>query len=169
MKQYTMTANMIDALTAANLTKRWEKAGMTRLYIDLGAADEMYFDRDDTEHGRLPLNRRERDNAKVWIDLADNTISCKGCDDDVVECIVELAGLLAAPEEDEQEEDNDEPHIWYAVLIDADDTDWGVGSHDIDEAMDMVRTLRADGHSDAYIAEIEEGDDPICCGEIRDI
>lgn len=57
---------------------------------------------------------------------------------------------------------------WYAVLTDNDDTDWGDGSYDLDEAIVRCAVLRDAGHDGAYIAVIAEGDDPICVDEIRD-
>lgn len=57
---------------------------------------------------------------------------------------------------------------WYAVLSDSEDTDWGTGSYSYKEAVDMVQSLRTQGHSDAHIAEIEMGVDPICVNEIFD-
>lgn len=59
---------------------------------------------------------------------------------------------------------------WYAVQRDSKD-DWGTGSYDRDEAMEMFRKTRED-HPDALIAVIDEGDDPphtaICIEEIRE-
>lgn len=59
-----------------------------------------------------------------------------------------------------------EQKLWYAVLVDADDNDWGYGSEDLDEAKQLVMD-RLDIYPDAYIAVIQEGDDPICVGEIH--
>lgn len=53
---------------------------------------------------------------------------------------------------------------WYAVMKDNDDTDWGFGSFDLDEAMDMVKPYIVDG---GYIAVIDDGNDPVCINEIR--
>lgn len=53
--------------------------------------------------------------------------------------------------------------FWYAVMKDNEDTDWGYGSHDLDEAREMLK-----GYPDGYIAVIEEGNDPICVEEIRE-
>lgn len=53
---------------------------------------------------------------------------------------------------------------WYAVMKDNDDTDWGFGSFDLDEAMDMVKPYIVDG---GYIAVIDDGNDPVCIDEIR--
>ena len=58
--------------------------------------------------------------------------------------------------------------VWYAVMRDRDDDDWGTGSRDYDEAVRMAQALRDDGYSDAYIAVIDDGDDPICTDEITD-
>lgn len=52
--------------------------------------------------------------------------------------------------------------IWYAVMRDREDDDWGTGSYDIDEAKQMCKGFGPD----AYIAVIEEGVDPVCIEEI---
>lgn len=60
-------------------------------------------------------------------------------------------------------------NTWYAVMKDNEDNDWGTGSHDLSEAVDMVRKYRANGYTDAYIAVIDEENDPVCVEEIHDI
>ena len=55
--------------------------------------------------------------------------------------------------------------MWYAVMMDREDSDWGYGSHDLDEAKAMCKAQKAD-HPAAYIAVIEEGEDPVCVDEI---
>ena len=57
-----------------------------------------------------------------------------------------------------------ENKLWYAVMRDNDDNDWGSGSYDYDEAVEMVQKYIPDG---GYIAVIEEGNDPICVEAIR--
>ena len=57
-----------------------------------------------------------------------------------------------------------ENKLWYAVMRDNDDNDWGSGSYDYDEAVEMVQKYIPDG---GYIAVIEEGNDPIRVEEIR--
>ena len=57
-----------------------------------------------------------------------------------------------------------ENKLWYAGMRDNDDNDWGSGSYDYDEAVEMVQKYIPDG---GYIAVIEEGNDPICVEEIR--
>lgn len=57
--------------------------------------------------------------------------------------------------------------IWYAVLEDNEDNDWGYGSHDLDEAKKMVEAFKTMGYNKAYIAVIDETADPICIEEIR--
>lgn len=52
--------------------------------------------------------------------------------------------------------------IWYAVLRDAEDNDWGYGSFDLDEARKMAKKYPA-----GRIAVIDDGDDPICIEEIE--
>ena len=51
---------------------------------------------------------------------------------------------------------------WYAVLKDREDNDWGTGSYNLEEAKQMCEDLG----EEAYIAVIEEGEDPICIEEI---
>lgn len=59
---------------------------------------------------------------------------------------------------------------WYAVMIDREDTDWGTGSYDLAEALDMARSYRASGDEEAYVAVIEESEyDAVCIDEIHDI
>ncbi len=47
---------------------------------------------------------------------------------------------------------------WYAVERDADDNDWGTGSHDYGTAVEIAKKYGPK----AQIAVIEEGPDPIC-------
>lgn len=56
---------------------------------------------------------------------------------------------------------------WYAIMTDNEDNDWGTGSYNLDEAKEKVAHLHAIGYPDAYIAIIEEGNNPICVEEIR--
>ncbi len=53
-------------------------------------------------------------------------------------------------------------NLWYAVEMDAEDNDWGTGSYDYAEAVEMARRMGPD----AQIAVIEMGSDPICVGLI---
>lgn len=57
--------------------------------------------------------------------------------------------------------------LWYAAMLDLTDSDWGYGSHDLTEAEKLVQGLQRDGHPEAYIAIIAEGDNPVCIGEIH--
>ena len=52
---------------------------------------------------------------------------------------------------------------WYAVMRDREDDDWGYGSYDIDEAKRMCLDQES---PEAYIAVIEEGENPVCVDEI---
>ena len=61
-----------------------------------------------------------------------------------------------------------EEKIWYAVLRDSDDNDWGTGSFDLQEAKRIARVQREIGHSDAYIAVIDDIH-KVCIDEIHDI
>lgn len=60
-----------------------------------------------------------------------------------------------------------EKKIWYAILMDREDSDWGTGSHDYDEAIAMAQDMR-EIYPDAYIAVIDDGDDPTCIDEITE-
>ena len=57
--------------------------------------------------------------------------------------------------------------IWYAVMMDAYDDDWGKGSFDMDVAIEMVRS-NLDLYPDGYIAVIND-ETGVCIDEIRDI
>lgn len=61
-----------------------------------------------------------------------------------------------------------ENKTWYAVLKNNEDNDWGYGSANYDEAVEMAKKFQALGYEDAYIAVIADGDDPICTDEIRE-
>ena len=52
------------------------------------------------------------------------------------------------------EQERTEPKKWYAVLEDADDTDWGCGSYELGEARYMLYEM---GFKDGRIAVIENG------------
>lgn len=55
--------------------------------------------------------------------------------------------------------------IWYAVMKDHDDDDWGYGSYDYEEAKQMLMDLES---PDACIAVIDNtDDDPMCIREIE--
>ena len=54
--------------------------------------------------------------------------------------------------------------IWYAAMRNKEDNDWGFGSFNLEEAKKMVLNFE---EPDAYIAVIDDGDDPICIGEIH--
>lgn len=56
-----------------------------------------------------------------------------------------------------------EKKLWYAVMRDREDDDWGYGSYDIEEAKQM---LTEEESGEAYIAVIEEGENPVCVDEI---
>lgn len=60
-------------------------------------------------------------------------------------------------------------NIWYAVMSDREDSDWGTGSYSLAIAKDMARSYRAAGDTEAYIAVIEEGDDPVAIDEITEL
>lgn len=57
--------------------------------------------------------------------------------------------------------------VWYAVMMDNEDTDHGTGSFVKREAIKMAKKYRKNGYKDAYIAVIIQEDD-FCIDEIRD-
>lgn len=70
--------------------------------------------------------------------------------------------------------------LWYAVMRDREDNDWGYGSYDLDEAKAMARKMRDNGNEDAYIDIVNDGYyddddgefvecDPISVGVITDL
>ena len=66
------------------------------------------------------------------------------------------------------EETAEEPRkLWYAIMMDDDDTDWGTGCDNLEDAIARVKDLRADTYPDAYIAVIDDTGDPVCIDEIR--
>ncbi len=54
--------------------------------------------------------------------------------------------------------------LWYAVLRDREDNDWGYGSRERTKAEKMAMDMES---AEAYIAVIEDGDVPICVEEIQ--
>ena len=55
--------------------------------------------------------------------------------------------------------------LWYAVMQDAEDNDWGYGSENI-----IVAKAKAQNCGDeAYIVVIENGKDPVAVDEIHDL
>lgn len=57
--------------------------------------------------------------------------------------------------------------LWYAVMMDRDDTDWGFGSEDREVAIKMRDDWRKDIYPEAYIAVIDEDTD-VCVEELVD-
>ena len=176
-----MTTKMMETLKNAGIANEWHKGDMHRLYIDLTKASELYFDNNESfQHGNLALNRYERNNGKLWVEIESGEIRTKSISDaeEVISQIMELVAFLMPEEKTEEEketeeteEDTEEPRVWYAVMRDRDDNDWGTGSFDLEEA--KAEVLQMDS-PDAYIAVIDgqydkDGNattDPICVDEI---
>lgn len=61
--------------------------------------------------------------------------------------------------------------IWYAVMRDNNDNDWGYGSHNKREAAKMVRKMRRDGYPEAFIEIVEIADEynSLSIGRIHDV
>lgn len=60
-----------------------------------------------------------------------------------------------------------EKKLWYAVMIDNEDTDHGYGCFDKKIAIRTAKQMRSLGYSDGYVAVVDPEDD-FCIGEIRD-
>ncbi len=68
-----------------------------------------------------------------------------------------------------------EKKLWYACMMDREDSDWGTGSFDLDEAIKTVKSWKKEDRPEAYIAVIDadydddgfETTDPICVEEIE--
>lgn len=83
---------------------------------------------------------------------------------DAKRCRIEIRAYLydnGGPNEDCWDCDTVDWSTWYAVMIDEDDSDWGYGSYDLDEAKDMAKEYK-----DSYIAVINVETDT-CIEEIR--
>lgn len=177
----------IDYKALTKIGREWHKADMHRFYIDLYAASEFYRNNNENlEWGDIPCNRREKDGGKVWIDMETGEISTKGIRDGegMVNALCELIAIICPEETETQEEvetqeeteaqetcENEQPinAIWYAVMVDRDDSDWGTGSFDLAEATKRVLRYRAEGNVDAYIAVIDDSTDaPFCIDEIHE-
>lgn len=179
-----MTAKMMEALKNAGIAKEWHKGDMHRLYIEVSAADDLYYANSDSlQHGRLCVNRYERNNGKIWVDMETGEINTKNISsiDDVISQIMELVAYMMPAEENKaeeneeaaektgrkEEENMESKKVWYAVMKDNEDTDHGYGSHDLEKAIEMANKMRKSGDEEAYIAVIDPDDD-YCIEEIRD-
>lgn len=108
-----MTAAMMEVLKTAGLANEWHKGDMHRLYIDLIKANELYKSNNaDLEHARLILNRYERSNGKMWIDLESGKICTKSIGDSeaVISQIMELVNYLTPADANEHTTDIDPEH-----------------------------------------------------------
>lgn len=178
----------IDYTALKKIGNEWHKNDMHRFYINLDEANAIYRDMpEDRMSGQLPMNRYERTNGKVWIDMETGEIETKNIrnDEDMIECIRELISFMGAEIKETEETVEAEEvaeteeyveieeatsEIWYAVMMDREDADWGTGSHNLEEAKEKVRKYRANGKPEAYIAVIDEsGPDAFCVYEINDM
>ena len=55
--------------------------------------------------------------------------------------------------------------VWFAVMMDREDQDWGWGSADLSEAKAMLREALK-RNPEAYIVVIDDGSDPVAVDEI---
>lgn len=82
----------------------------------------------------------------------------------------ETVELINCGDEEEEEDEIVENKLWYAVMRDMDDIDWGTGSYNLDEAREIMNDWRKDGWEDAYIAVIDESGElgAVCVDEYHD-
>ena len=83
---------VVNALLNAKLARRWTKNDMDRLYIDLSAADA-WTAKSDVFPGRFAVNRYERQNGKMWIDLKTGKVDTRSIRD-ADECIAQLDTII---------------------------------------------------------------------------
>lgn len=83
---------VVNALINAKLARRWTKNDMDRLYIDLSAADA-WTAKSDVFPGRFSVNRYERQNGKMWIDLKTGKVDTRSIRD-AEECIAQLDTII---------------------------------------------------------------------------
>lgn len=83
---------VVNALINAKLARRWTKNDMDRLYIDLSAADA-WTANSDVFPGRFAVNRYERQNGKMWIDLETGKVDTRSIRD-ADECISQLETII---------------------------------------------------------------------------
>lgn len=95
------TVKMIAKLQEMGIANLWQKNGYSRLYIDLEKANDLYRNNDDMDHAQLIMNRRDRDNGKLWIDMDSCEICTKsiGSGDEVIEQIIEMVNYYIAIDE----------------------------------------------------------------------
>lgn len=104
---------VVNALINAKLARRWTKNDMDRLYIDLSAADA-WTAKSDVFPGRFAVNRYERQNGKMWIDLKTGKVDTRSIRD-ADECIAQLDTIIGillpadTPAEEPAEETAEEP------------------------------------------------------------
>ena len=57
--------------------------------------------------------------------------------------------------------------LWFAVMLDNEDSDHGLGFYQKEKAVKFTKNLRNDGYPEAYIAVVDDSDD-FTVEEIRD-
>ena len=99
------TKKVIETLIENKLARLWRKNGIERLYIDLTAVDAWTANCDEFP-GRFAVNRYDRFNGKMWIDLANDEIATRNMGHGE-ECTAQLDTIISilVPEETEATED----------------------------------------------------------------
>lgn len=92
MKKYEFAIENLEG-------KRWIKNDMDRVYINAGYLCDLYYSMPDelkNHGGRLPLNRFERQNGKIWVDVTTDEIKTKNidCGGDVIATIAQLCAMV---------------------------------------------------------------------------
>lgn len=133
------TEKMLNKLVEMGMAKEWIKGDMHRYYIQLGKLDEAYEGMADAEkrHARLPLNRREREDGKLWIEADTLEIHSKyinlhiGDEEAIMEILEDVTGTAAREEAveeavEEATEANDlRKHIDFTLITIRSDANYG--------------------------------------------
>ena len=58
--------------------------------------------------------------------------------------------------------------IWYAIMFDRDDTDWGYGSYNLETAKEKLDAIRSDlNWPESYILAVRDGEDPVALYKVE--
>lgn len=105
-----MTTKMIEKLEAIG-AKRWTKNGMDRMYINLDALQVVM---DKYNNGVVPMNRRCRDNFKLWINIENGSVEAKNIgiyEEDVIEMVEKYLEEIEAEEVEKVENEKGEKEM----------------------------------------------------------
>lgn len=133
------TEKMINKLLAMGMAKEWVKGDMHRYYIQIEKTDDYYYNMPDDKKrwARFPMNRRERESGKLWIEAETLEIRTKGIDlrysndeDAIVEILEDVTGTSEKEEATEEATEATEAtdlreHIDFAQITITTDAAYG--------------------------------------------